>query len=178
MSYQSKNLLLAFDLVVKYHKEAPFVTNPVAIAQLISESCIYDEDIWITALLQKTDQEKLPLSKIEELFGERVKIMIIELSSCKTTLKPLRKKMQIINAKNMSYGAKCVRLAKTLYKLLSVPSVTDVNYLVWVKALVNNLRGCNLSLEDKIDLILDEKIPKNYDLSQGLKNYFDSTACV
>ena len=183
MSYQSKNLLLAVSFVLSYHKETPFITRPINIAQLLSDSGIYDEDIWIVALLQKIDQEKLrfesscddsntrsALSRIEEIFGDRVKSMIVELSSDKTVAKPLRKKMQIINAKTMSYGAKCVRLAKVLYKL---PSVNDLGYLVWIKALVNNLRGCNLQLEDKIDTILEEKIPKDCDLAQTLKSYFE-----
>lgn len=170
MSYQSKNLLLAVNFVSKYHKEAPFITRPITIAQSLADSSIYDEEIWIVVLLQKINQDMLSLSKMEEVFGDRVKSMIVELSSDKTSQKALRKKMQIINAKTMSYGSKCIKLAKILYKL---PSITDIGYLVWLKALVNNLRGCNLQLEDKIDTILAEKIPKDCDLAQTLKNYFE-----
>lgn len=170
MSYYSRNLLLAISLASKHHKETPFITRPIAIAQSISDAWIYDEDIWIAAILRKIDQQMVPLEKIEEIFGTKVKAMIIELSSDKGTAKSLRKKMQIINAKTMSYGAKCVRLATILNKL---SESENLEYLVWVKALVNNLRGCSLELEDKIDDILNKSIPE-CDLSQMLKNYFDS----
>lgn len=73
--------------------------------------------------------------------------------------------MQIDHAKSSTYEAKLVKLADKLYNLRDLNRSTPVGwsekrvteYFEWSAKVVNNLRGTNKSIEDKLDELFTGK---------------------
>lgn len=126
---------------------------------LTSEANITDIDVIQGALLHDTVEDTMTtFDEIEKEFGKKVRDIVDEVTDDKSLPKARRKELQIENAKGSSYEAKLIKLADKLYNLRdlerSTPSgwtSTRVHeYFKWSKNVIDELRGTNVILEEKL----------------------------
>jgi guanosine-3',5'-bis(diphosphate) 3'-pyrophosphohydrolase len=175
----------------KNPEKTPYINHPLKVCQYLSESGIDDTDTLVAAVLHDTVEDTdATLEQIDDIFGSRVASIVAEVTDNKSLPKAERKRLQITHAKEISDEAKCVKMADKLHNLSSFLEAAPVGwdytriqgYFVWSRAVVNNCRGVNNYLEDKLDRLfltgkftLNRKeydcLPKNVDLDEYLNLY-------
>lgn len=142
--------------------KTPYINHPIGVANILcEEGDVTDLEVLMAALLHDTVEDtECTFEEIEELFGAKVLKIVEEVTDDKTLPKVERKRLQIEHAKTISPKAKLVKLADKLYNLRDLqkelPGWTKERgeeYFVWAKKVVDNLRGTNKKLEDKLDVI-------------------------
>src|ERR1019366_10101548 len=142
---------------------SPYINHPIALADVLcNEGGITDENVLCTALLHDTveDTETTP-EELTQLFGKTISELVMELTDDKTLPKAERKRLQIEHAPHASYQAKLVKLADKISNLRDIaatpPEGWDFQrkqeYFDWAKAVVDQVRGTNASLEGIFDAI-------------------------
>jgi guanosine-3',5'-bis(diphosphate) 3'-pyrophosphohydrolase len=115
------------------------------------------------ALLHDTveDTDATP-AEIESQFGPRVRALVLEMTDDMSLPSPLRKKLQISKAGDLSHDAKLIKLAD------KIANVGDIarhpppdwsadrrsNYFDWTAKVIDRIRGTNAPLEAAYDEVL------------------------
>lgn len=93
-------------------KVVPYIVHPLEAAQILTEVGITDEDILIAAVLhdvlEDTDATE---DDLRFKYGERVLLIVQEVTDDKELAKAKRKELQISQAPKKSYAAKLVKAA-------------------------------------------------------------------
>ena len=105
-----------------------------------------------------------PRELIEELFGEDVATLVLEVTDDKKLEKAERKRLQIENASHKSHRARILKLADKIsnVRALARSPAADlsigrkIEYLKWSRTVVERLRGTNGWLEEKFDEVTAE----------------------
>lgn len=142
----------------------PYINHPIGVAQqLIEIGKVYDTDVLVCALLHDTVEDcDCTFEEIEENFGTNVLNLVKEVTDDKNLEKMERKRMQVVNGPNKSFGAKLVKLSDKLYNLRDLerclPNGWDeerrVAYFRWAREVVDAMRSTgpiNEGLEEKLD---------------------------
>lgn len=139
----------------------PYVNHPLEVANLLAGvGKIDDYDILIAAVLHDTieDTETTP-EELKELFGEKVRDYVLEVTDDKSLPKQERKQKQVEHAPHLSDGAKQIKLGD---KISNITDVTKnppagwskerrIEYVDWGTRVVAGLRGVNEDLENYFD---------------------------
>lgn len=141
--------------------QEPYVNHLVEVATLVAEATQGDDpELVIAALLHDAVEDcETPRELIEELFGEDVATLVLEVTDDKKLDKAERKRLQIENASHKSPRARILKLADKLSNIraLSRSPAADwsigrkLEYLKWARAVVEKLRGTNGWLEERFD---------------------------
>lgn len=142
---------------------SPYINHPIALANVLkNEGGIADIEVLIAALLHDTIEDTdATAEELETLFGKKITAIVLEVTDDKSLPKAERKRLQIEHAHTISHSAKLVKLADkicNLRDLLTGPpsdwSETRISeYFDWAKAVVDQLRGANPTLERVFDAI-------------------------
>lgn len=142
---------------------SPYINHPIALANVLkNEGGIADIEVLSAALLHDTIEDTdATADELETLFGKNITTIVLEVSDDQRLPKAERKRLQIEHAYSISHSAKLVKLADkicNLRDLLASPPPDwshqrCVEYFDWAKAVVDRLRGANLTLERIFDAI-------------------------
>jgi GTP diphosphokinase / guanosine-3',5'-bis(diphosphate) 3'-diphosphatase len=165
-------LLKAVHFAAEKHREqrrkdraaSPYINHPIEVAHLLATIAgVTDPTTLMAAVLHDTieDTETSP-DELQQEFGERVRVLVEEVTDDTTLPKDIRKQLQVERAPGISREAKLIRLAD---KICNVRDVTDAPpvfwsvrrrraYLDWTEQVVSGFRGVNESLELYYDGVL------------------------
>lgn len=153
----------------QYRKNAektPYIIHPVGVCQsLIDEAKVFDEDVWIVALLHDTLEDTgATAEEIQELFGSRVLTLVQELTDVPGLHGQVRYQWQIDHAPGMPHEAKLVKLADRLYNLRDTKnSAFDPAWVTmyhhWGAKMLQALKGTNPALEQALEEVIRQEFP-------------------
>lgn len=165
-----KKVIMAAHFAAGKHREqrrrdreaSPYINHPLSLASVLVGVGVGDEDVIAGALLHDTieDTDTRPL-EIADLFGEKVMLMVMEVTDDKTLPKTVRKQLQIDHAPDLSYGAKLIKLGDKIVNLRDVAFspphdwtlARRQEYFDWAKAVVDaGLR----SVHEDLEVLFDE----------------------
>lgn len=145
---------------------APYINHPLEVADLlVNVGKVEDTDVLIAAILHDTVEDtETTKEEIEELFGERVAKMVLEVTDDKSLPKAERKQLQIEHAPHLSDGAKQVKLGDKISNIRDVmenppdgwSDERRREYIEWGEKVVAGLRGANENLEKHFDELAAE----------------------
>ena len=140
---------------------SPYVNHPIALARILAHEGGVDEaPVLAAALLHDTVEDtETTVEELKRRFGPRVASMVAEVTDDKTLPAPVRKRLQVEHAAQLSQGARLVKLADKIANLRDLrksppPSWTlerRQQYFDWAREVVDQLRGTNAPLELAFD---------------------------
>ncbi len=150
--------------VRKDQRGSPYVTHPIAVANAIWGLGKVSNDLTlISAILHDTlEDTDTQESEIEELFGEEVLSVVLEVSDDKSQEKMERKRQQVIHAPHLSQAARLIKLSDKLVNCRDIlqsppknwPIARRREYIQWAADVVAEIRGTNDALENAFDQML------------------------
>lgn len=164
-----KLLLKALTFAAYKHKDqrrkdveaSPYINHPISLSNiLVNEGHITDVEVICGALLHDTVEDtQTTAEELEAEFGKTIRDIVMEVTDDKTLPKAERKTKQIEHAAHASDQAKLVKLADKISNLRDVADNPPPEWLVerrqeyfdWAKAVIDQLRGVHLGLEDVFD---------------------------
>ncbi|CAF0732847.1 unnamed protein product [Adineta steineri] len=136
----------------------PYINHPIGVAHILSnEAGIKDIDLLIVALLHDTVEDtETTHEELQQEFGTRIADLVAELTDDKNLPKAERKRLQILNAKQLSSDAIIVRLADKIYNLRDLNRETPVGwseqrvkeYFEWSVQIARQLAGHNAQMDE------------------------------
>jgi len=142
----------------------PYINHPIEVARLIaSVGGVSDIDVLRAAVLHDTIEDtETTGDELEARFGPRVRGLVEEVTDDKRLPKQERKNRQVAHAREISPGAKLIKLGD---KISNVVDITDHppagwplerrrEYLDWTEAVIAGVRGTNAPLEGRYDQVL------------------------
>ena len=139
-------------------EKTPYINHPIEVAYILSDSCgVQESDVLVAAILHDTieDTETTP-EEIAEIFGERVRDLVLEVTDDKTLDKQVRKQLQIDTAADLSREAALIRIADKISNASDLATSPPkgwskkrkLEYLDWTEQVVDNLKGTEPCLEE------------------------------
>lgn len=161
----SSLIVLAANFAAERHRHqrrkdehaSPYINHPLHVAHLLSEvGGINDAQIIVAALLHDTieDTDTTP-TQIADLFGERVRDLVMEVSDNTQLVSLERKRLQIDRAPLLSHGAVLIKLADKTSNIRDIiqspPRGWSIDrrqrYVDWAQAVVDRCQPANAALE-------------------------------
>lgn len=149
----------------KDNRDTPYINHPIDVARmLVTTGGITDSDTLAAAILHDTVEDtEATAEDLAELFGSKIRDLVLECTDDKSLPKEERKRLQIVNASHKSQPAKCIKMADKISNIrdisLSPPAFWTIErmqeYLNWAEKVVSGLRGTNQPLEDLFDKTLE-----------------------
>ena len=140
---------------------SPYINHPIALANVLSnEAGVDEEKVLIAAVLHDTIEDTDTTShELEEVFGDEIAAIVLEVTDDMLLPKDERKRLQIEHASTISESAKLVKLADKICNLRDVADNSPTHwtlerrqeYFEWAKAVVDGLRGVHPGLEGLFD---------------------------
>lgn len=124
----------------------------------------------IAAVLHDTIEDtETTAEELQELFGEKITAIVLEVTDDKALHKEVRKLKQVEHAPHLSREAKLVKLADKICNLRDIvssppadwPAERKAAYFDWAKSVVDGLRGTNQALEAVFDELYGRKSELN-----------------
>ena len=144
---------------------SPYINHPIALANLLAnEGGIANVDVLCAAILHDTIEDtETTESELNQLFGEKITSIVLEMTDDKSLSKETRKLRQIEHAPRASIEAKMVKLADKICNVRDIIQSPPADwsqerkreYLVWSNLVVNGLRGTNIKLEKIFDVLIE-----------------------
>jgi GTP diphosphokinase / guanosine-3',5'-bis(diphosphate) 3'-diphosphatase len=144
----------------------PYINHPIALANvLFSEGGVSDIQVLCAAILHDTlEDTSATQAELADLFGEKIREIVIEVTDDKRLPKRERKRLHIDHAAQLSPAAKLVKLADKICNLRDVLASPPVGwsrsrkreYFEWAKQVVDGLRGSNDALEVAFDNVYSQ----------------------
>ena len=148
-------------------EESPYINHPIALANILAQRWVIDENVLCAAILHDTlEDTETTANELREHFGEKITSIVLEVTDDKSLEKSVRKQKQVEHAASISYEAKLVKLADKIANITDIINTPPVDwsndrkkdYFDWAKAVVDNLRGAHQGLEKDFDDLLKTKI--------------------
>jgi GTP diphosphokinase / guanosine-3',5'-bis(diphosphate) 3'-diphosphatase len=159
----------------KGENSAPYINHPIEVASFIAEiGGIENETVLAAALLHDTVEDTdAKAEELQELFGEEVTSIVLEVTDDKSLPKLQRKQLQVEQAVSLSPEAKLIRIAD---KISNIQDITysppkrwskkrREKYLDWAEKVVGQCNNTNPALEKHFSAVLKEgrkKFSKNH----------------
>jgi guanosine-3',5'-bis(diphosphate) 3'-pyrophosphohydrolase len=148
----------------KDSEASPYINHPIAVAEVLSRiGGITDVLTLQSAILHDTieDTETTP-KELEENFGEKVRLIVQELTDNKSLPKQERKRLQVEHAPNLSAPAKLIKIADKICNVSDItatqpaewPLQRKLEYLDWAEKVISGCRDCNQSLAQHFDAVV------------------------
>jgi (p)ppGpp synthase/HD superfamily hydrolase len=147
----------------KDEEASPYINHPLAVAEVLARYGVTDVVALQAALLHDTIEDtETTADELEERFGPEVASVVLEVSDDKSLAKAERKRLQIVNAKDLSVRAKLMKLGDKICNVTDVASNPPtgwtlerrIEYLDWTEAVVEGCRGVHPELEAHYDAVL------------------------
>jgi guanosine-3',5'-bis(diphosphate) 3'-pyrophosphohydrolase len=148
--------------------ESPYINHPIALANILAQRWVIDENVLCAAILHDTlEDTETTADELKKHFGEKITSIVLEVTDDKSLEKEVRKQLQIEHAASLSLEAKLVKLADKIANITDILNTPPVKwskerkeeYFTWAKAVVNNLKGVHQGLEmDFNNLVANSKI--------------------
>jgi guanosine-3',5'-bis(diphosphate) 3'-pyrophosphohydrolase len=148
--------------------ESPYINHPIALANILAQRWVIDENVLCAAILHDTlEDTETTADELKKHFGEKITSIVLEVTDDKSLEKEVRKQLQIEHAASLSLEAKLVKLADKIANITDILNTPPVKwskerkeeYFTWAKAVVNNLKGVHQGLEmDFNNLVANPKI--------------------
>lgn len=156
----------------KGENAAPYLNHPIEVASLIAEiGGIENDTVLAAALLHDTVEDTdATAEELQELFGDKVTSIVLEVTDDKSLPKSERKQIQVDQAAALSPEAKLIRIAD---KISNIRDITysppkrwskkrRKKYLDWAEKVVNQCKNTNPALEKHFTSVLEEGREKFY----------------
>ena len=140
---------------------SPYINHPLSLASILAETgAVTDALTLCAALLHDTIEDtETTEQEIADAFGVEIAKIVMEVTDDKRIDKAARKLAQIEHAGSISGRAKLVKLADKISNVrdiaFSPPASWSIDrkreYFDWAKAVVDQLRGINPTLEAAFD---------------------------
>ena len=150
----------------KNSAKSPYINHPIEVAQTLWEiGKVRDPITLIAAVLHDTLEDTQTTSlEIQEIFGDDVLSVVLEVTDDKSLPKQVRKQLQIEHSPKISERAKLLKLADkscNLFDLINSPPQDwefkrKQEYVLWTEQVVAGLRGININLDANYDQILQK----------------------
>ena len=150
----------------KGYNPPPYINHPIQVAKLLWDvGRVRDPELLAAALLHDTIEDTgTGAHEIEEMFGERVARIVLEVSDDKHLPSHKRKELQVVMAPKKSPEAKQLKIADKICNITDMASAPPAHwsiqrrleYLKWSARVVNGMRGICLPLEELFDQRLVE----------------------
>ena len=138
----------------------PYINHPIHVALTLSEIGMENNlELLEAAILHDTieDTQTTP-REIEELFGTRVRDIVLEVTDDKNLPKDERKRLQVIHAPSKSEFARKLKLADKICNVTDIihhpPADWSMErklaYLTWAEDVLAGLKNANPLLEDHL----------------------------
>ena len=148
----------------KDSEASPYINHPIAVAEVLSRiGGITDVLTLQSAILHDTieDTETTP-EELEENFGEKVRLIVQELTDNKSLPKQERKRLQVEHAPNLSAPAKLIKIADKICNVSDItatqpvewPRQRKLEYLDWAEKVISGCRDSNQSLAQHFDAVV------------------------
>ena len=171
-----ESVVKAADFAANKHKDqrrknksaTPYINHPIGVANILtSEGKITDPIVIQAALLHDTVEDTdTTIEEIGDVFGDKIKQIVAEVTDDKNLPKQTRKQIQIDTAHKKSPEAKLVKLAEKLHNLRCFESADGVpgrrekqrinEYFIWAFNVVKGLRGTNAMMEKELDKLFQK----------------------
>lgn len=148
--------------------QTPYINHPIGVARILTaEAGITDPEVLCGAILHDTVEDTdTTLDEIEQRFGPAIRQIVAEVTDDKALPKQRRKELQIEHASQCTDKAKLVKLADKLYNLRDLQQCLPngwteerrQEYFRWAQKVVDQLRGVNEVLDEKLKIIFDMEI--------------------
>jgi GTP diphosphokinase / guanosine-3',5'-bis(diphosphate) 3'-diphosphatase len=135
----------------------PYVNHLLEVAELVSSTLPEpDTNLVIAALLHDTIEDTgVTKEKLVHAFGPDVANLVMEVTDDKSLPKVERKRLQIVNASNISVRAQAIKLADKISNLRAIHSSPPADWSVerkreyceWAKQVVDGLTAPNQTLK-------------------------------
>ena len=143
---------------------SPYINHPIQVAEVLwNVGEVHDITVILGALLHDTieDTETSP-EEIEQLFGQGVLDLVLEVTDDKRLPKSERKRLQIVDAPQKSLRAKQLKMSDKICNVRDVthspprdwPFERRWEYLDWTERVIDGVRGTNKKLETLYDEVL------------------------
>jgi GTP diphosphokinase / guanosine-3',5'-bis(diphosphate) 3'-diphosphatase len=148
-------------------EESPYINHPIALANILAQRWVIDENVLCAAILHDTlEDTETTADELRERFGEKITSIVLEVTDDKSLEKSVRKQKQVEHAASISHEAKLVKLADKIANITDIINTPPIDwsndrkkdYFDWAKAVVDNLRGSHQGLEKDFDDLLKTKI--------------------
>ena len=148
----------------KNNEGLTYVVHLTDVAKILWEAGVTDLDVICAGILHDTIEDtKTSKDELVSIFGQRIADIVEECSDNKKLSKIERKKTQIIHAEHISKEAKMVKLADKISNASGIVKDPPKNwspvemkgYVDWCYAVVNNLKGVNVVMEDTLAKLFD-----------------------
>ncbi len=146
---------------------SPYINHPIAVAEILaSVGGVTDLAMLQAAILHDTIEDtKTTTQELDEQFGQKVRLLVQEVTDDKSLPKEERKRLQVEHATHLSNGAKQIKLADKICNMGDIsptepagwPLQRKREYLEWAEKVIAGCRGCSPQLEQHFDLVLKEK---------------------
>jgi guanosine-3',5'-bis(diphosphate) 3'-pyrophosphohydrolase len=147
---------------------SPYVNHAIAVAELLATVArVEDPEILQAAVLHDVlEDTEVLYSELEARFGPAVASMVAEVSDDKSLPSPERKERQAHSARDLSLGAKLIRIADKICNVHDVgkrpPSgwtpMRRQAYVAWTGRVVDGCRGVSPALEARFDEVRAEAL--------------------
>jgi guanosine-3',5'-bis(diphosphate) 3'-pyrophosphohydrolase len=145
----------------------PYINHPIAVTDvLVRIGKVTDLATLQAGILHDTIEDtQTTAEELHERFGQAVRLLVQEVTDDKSLPKQERKRLQIEHAPHLSTAAKQIKIADKICNLDDITSTQPVDwplqrkrdYLDWAEKVVTGCRGCNRHLEERFDMVLEEK---------------------
>lgn len=141
-------------------KDIPYINHPIEVVNLLCFTLKGDDyNLLIAGALHDTIEDTDTSEyEIEQLFGQEVVTVVLEVTDDMTNSKAVRRKKQIEGAKNLSDKAKQIKIADKTCNILDMLTTRfewtkrmKREYVAWAQEVVNGCRGVNVELEKEFD---------------------------
>ncbi len=148
-------------------EESPYINHPIALANILAQRWVTDENVLCAAILHDTlEDTETTVEELKNNFGEKITSIVLEVSDDKSLEKEVRKQMQIEHAASLSHEAKLVKLADKIANITDIINTPPAkwtkerkqDYFAWAKAVVANLRGSHQGLEKDFDDLINTNL--------------------
>jgi len=156
-------------------EKTPYIIHPIRVASsLLWEAKVYDPQVLAAALLHDVVEDTgTKFGEITQKFGPQISSLVKELSDEmneetgeKIFTKLVRKEKEIDHASSLTSQARLIKLADKLDNLRDLARRSPENwsservdeYFRFVGRIVENIKGTNKTLEDKIEVLLEERL--------------------
>ena len=147
-------------------EESPYINHPIALANILAQRWVIDENVLCAAILHDTlEDTETKADELREHFGEKITSIVLEVTDDKSLEKSVRKQKQVEHAASISHEAKLVKLADKIANVTDIINTPPVDwskdrkkdYFDWAKAVVDNLRGSHQGLEKDFDDLIKRR---------------------
>ena len=102
-------------------EESPYINHPIALANILAQRWVIDENVLCAAILHDTlEDTETTANELREHFGEKITSIVLEVTDDKSLEKSVRKQKQVEHAASISHEAKLVKLAD------KIANITDI----------------------------------------------------